>query len=106
MALTLMQKRYIWLAGSYPDKIVVQGRGKRSRKLLYALDDDELVLFGYSYPMQWLVQRDLFRPLQARHTFTLTGAGEDIFARLHATGEGGKLNDLIEKVRVASYTHD
>lgn len=101
MSLTLMQKRYIWLAGSHPDKVVVQGRGKRSRKLLYGIEGDELVLFGYSNPMTWLVARDLFRPLQASNAFTLSGAGEDIFLRLQLDGEGLKITEVIEEVRVA-----
>ena len=100
MSLTLMQKRYIWLAGSHPDKIVVQGRGKRTRKLLYAIDGEELVLFGYSNPMQWLVHRDLFRPLQAYSTFTLTGAGEDIFLRMQTNGDAWTIKDQVEECRV------
>lgn len=100
MSLTLMQKRYIWLAGSHPDKIVVQGRGKRTQKLLYALDGEELVLFGYSDPLQWLVERDLFSPLQAPNTFTLTGAGEDIFLRMQINGDAWTIRDQVEECRV------
>lgn len=98
MSLTKMQKRYIWLAGSYPTLAVVQGRGKRTAKLWYAVTDDELVLFGYSNPMLWLCQRDLFRPLQARNHFTLTGAGEMIFEQLKASG--GMLNDNFSPCKV------
>lgn len=94
-----MQKRYLWLAGSYPARILVQGQGKRSRKLRYELyGDDELVVFGYSNPPEWLVRRDLLRPLQARHSYALTGAGEMILEQLHA--KGGISSDEFEEVRV------
>ncbi len=49
--LTDMQKRYLWLMGSFPDRIMVQGRGYRSEKTKYALNfEGELVIFGYSNP--------------------------------------------------------
>lgn len=88
MNLSPMQKKYIWLAGSFPSRIVEQGRGRRTRQLLYALTDDgeRLVLFGYSNPMEWLVHRGLFRHLQERHTYTLTGAGEAVFEQLKVNG--------------------
>lgn len=105
MNLTIMQKRYIWLAGSFPARTIEQGQGKRTRKLLYALDgEDNLVIFGYSNPMQWLVHRGLFRPLQARNMFTLTNAGEDAFERLNASG--GISNDLFEEVKLNKRQHE
>ena len=101
MTLTTMQKRYIWLAGSYPARTIEQGRGVRAgSRLKYALDgDDNLVVFGYSNPMYFLQGRDLFRPLQERNKFTLTGAGEMIFEQLHAAGGIG--SDHFEVVRLA-----
>src|SRR6478736_9717116 len=87
MSLSPMQKKYIWLAGSFPARVVEQGRGKRTRKLLYALDgDDTLVIFGYSSPLKWLVLRDLFRELQEPGKYVLTGAGEQVFEQLRNPG--------------------
>lgn len=102
MNLTDMQKRYLWLAGSFPDRVLVQGRGKRSPKLLYAINiPDEIVVFGYSNPMMWLVQRGLFRKLQANNTYTLTDEGEAEFRRLLASGAGLRLNPMLRETRVA-----
>ena len=101
MNLTDMQKRYVWLAGSFPDRTLVQGRGKRSPKLLYALNvPEEIVVFGYSNPMLWLVQRGLFRGLQARNNYTLTEAGEKVFRDLLASGAGLRLNAQIRETQV------
>jgi hypothetical protein len=101
--LSEMQKRYIWLMGSYADRIMVQGRGKRSRRLLYAFHgDDELVLFGYSNPPMWLVTRGLIRALQAPRTYTLTDLGEAAFNKLLISGAGMKINREIKEVEVAA----
>lgn len=99
MSLSPMQKKYIWLAGSYPTRIAEQGRGRRTPKLRYALTDDgeRLVLFGYSNPMEWLVHRGLFRPLQERHTYALTGAGEAVFEQLKVNGVS---SEHFEQVKV------
>ena len=97
-----MQRRYIWLAGSFHDRVLVQGRGRRSPKLLYAIHrPEELVVFGYSSPMLWLTRRGIFRPLQARNTYTLTEFGESIFARMVASGAGLKLNQQIRETEAA-----
>lgn len=102
MNLTDMQKRYLWLAGSYPDRVFVQGRGRRSRKLLYALNiPDEIVVFGYSNPMIWLVRRGLFRALQAFNTYTLTVEGEAEFGRLLTMQSGLRLNEGLELTRAS-----
>lgn len=97
--LTAMQKRYIWLAGSFPELVVRQGRGYRSPQTLYAIDRDteELVIFGSSNPLNFMEGR-LFQRTQAPGTYTLTDAGEDAFRRLVATGQGLELNRQIRKV--------
>lgn len=95
-----MQKRYIWLAGSFPDRVLVQGRGKRSPRLLYALNiPEEIVVFGYSNPMLWLVNRGLFRRLQARNMYAMTDEGEAIFRKMHASGAGERINAGIREVQ-------
>lgn len=96
--LTATQARYVWLAGAYPDRVLVQGRGKRSPRLLYAINrPGEIVVFGYGNPMMWLVNRGLFRGLQARNTYTLTEKGEAEFRRLLSAGAGLKLNKEIRE---------
>lgn len=89
--LSEMQRRYIWLAGSYPSRVLIQGRGKRTPKLLYALSGDDLLfVFGYSYPALFLARRGLLRLAGANHSahaYVLTEAGEDAFNRL--LGNGG-----------------
>lgn len=40
-ALTPRQQQYIWLIGSHPELIAVQGRGKRTRELLYGIDEND-----------------------------------------------------------------
>lgn len=50
--------------------------------------------------MQWLVNRGLFRKLQAPHAYTLTDAGEDVFRKLLVSQAGLKLNEKIEEGRV------
>lgn len=105
--LTDMQKAYIWLAGSYPKRVVVQGNGKRSPKLLYALHgEDEIVLFGYSNPAEFLVHRDLFMRLQARHTYDLTDMGRRVFERLLAAGAGLKINARVKETKVKERPDD
>lgn len=90
MQLSDMQKKYIWLAGSFPNHLVEQGRGKRTPKLLYAIDDNGpdniLVIFGYSSPLKWLAHRGLFRSLQDPRYYTLTEAGQAAFERLLIPG--------------------
>lgn len=66
--LTAMQQAYIWLAGSYPDLIVVQGRGRRGKPLRYGFDhaSGEIVIFGYGTP--------LFLPLPTRDIQGVAGS--------------------------------
>lgn len=98
--LTDMQARYVWLAGAYPDRVLVQGRGKRSPRLLYALNrPDEIVVFGYSNPMISLVNRGFFRALQARNTYALSEKGEAEFQRMLTAGAGLRLNAQIRETR-------
>lgn len=100
--LTDMQKRYIWLAGSFPQRNVAQGRGRRSKELLYALHgEDELVIFGYSNPPEWLAHRGLFRALQARNHYTLTDEGEKVFRELLVGQFGLRANVRETRVRDA-----
>ena len=63
--LTEVQKAYVWLAGSFPNRVVRQGRGVRGRPVYYAFEGEEvLFLFGYSNPLYWLENRGLFKKLQ------------------------------------------
>lgn len=102
MSLTLRQRQYIWLMGSHPDKIAVQGRGYRTKLLGYGIDEDELVIFGYSEPFLWLRNRGLVRRLENHlRAHVLTDLGEQEFRKLLASGAGGKLNEGIREVRVA-----
>lgn len=89
MSLTPRQHQYIWLIGSHPQLIAVQGRGKRTRELLYGIDDGELVIFGYSEPFLWLDNRGLTRKV-ANHPRgrVLTDAGEKEYQRLLLNGFG------------------
>jgi hypothetical protein len=89
-----MQKRYIWLAGSFPDLVIAQGRGQRGPVTYYNLDHDNQVLtiFGYSNPLRWLAGRGLVRELQGHNKFTLSEAGEAAFRKLLLAGDGGALN--------------
>lgn len=98
--LTFMQERYLWLAGSYPNLLLVQGRGKRSARLLYAIDDDELIVFGYSSPGMFLVNRGLLRRGQMLGSYVLTDEGEAEFRRLVATGAGLRINPGLRKVEI------
>jgi len=101
-SLTKTQKRYIWLAGSFPKLVVVQGRGCRSARLKYAVDEDgqRLVIFGYSNPLMWLEGRGLFRKLQSG-AFTLTDLGEAAFRKMLIRGDGAELNEQISEARLA-----
>lgn len=99
--LTLRQQQYLWLAGSYPDKIMVQGKGYRSEKLMYGIREDELIIFGYSDPLHWLCNRGLVRKMGNARAYVLTDAGEDAFRRLLIAGAGLKLNAGIREVQVA-----
>ncbi len=102
MSLTARQKQYIWLMGSHPHKVAVQGRGYRSKELLYGIDEstDELVIFGYSEPFLWLRNRGLVRRL-ANHPkgHVLTDEGEAVFGKLLLAGFGATAP--IRKVKVA-----
>lgn len=101
MTLTLMQKRYIWLAGSYPDRVVEQGQGKRSKELYYALDDEDegrLVIFGYSHPL-YFMEGKLFRKLQDGRSWALTEAGDKEFQKLLLEGFGDKPGIVKAKIK-------
>lgn len=100
-SLTEVQKVYLWLAGSYPERVLVQGRGYRGRPIKYGLSgEDELVLFGYSDPAMWLSHRGLLRRLQAHNTYTLTEEGERAFAAMVLRGDGDDLKGVIQQVGV------
>ena len=100
--LTPRQKQYIWLIGSHPHLIAVQGRGKRTKDLLYGIDEDdgELVIFGYSEPFLWLDNRGLTRKV-ANHPRgrVLTDEGERVFIGLQLKDFG--FNAPVRKVEVA-----
>ena len=102
LPMTDMQKRYVWLAGSYPQLLLRQGRGYRTRQTKYAIDEDagELVVFGYSNPLYFMEGRH-FRRSQAPHCYVLTDAGEYAFKHLLATGAGLKINHQIRETRLA-----
>lgn len=85
MKLTTMQKRYVWLAGSYA--LLHQGRGRRTAQFMYGvINGDEAVAFGYSYPPIFLCGRGVMKAGQARNTFHLTDAGERLFLELQLSG--------------------
>lgn len=97
--LTDMQKRYLWLMGSFPDRIMVQGRGYRTERTRYAVNlEGELVIFGYSNPAMWLENRGLIRKMQAPNSYTLTEDGEHEFQEMLARGDGLTLNRQIREV--------
>lgn len=95
------QKQYIWLLGSFPDKIAVQGRGYRTSKLMWGIKDDELVIFGYSDPFLWLKNRGLVRKLDNANAYVLTEAGERAFTDMHVRGAGLAINRQIREVPVS-----
>lgn len=90
MSLTPRQKQYIWIMGSYPERIAIQGRGYRTKVLGYGLvGEDELYIFGYGTPFLWLDNRGLTRPLaNNRKARVLTDEGERVFQRLLLAGFG------------------
>lgn len=98
MSLTPRQKQYIWLMGSFPFHVAIQGRGVRSQKLIYALKEDELYIFGYSTPFLWLENRGLVRKL-ANHSrvYVLTENGEKEFRKLLVKGAGLDINRHIRE---------
>lgn len=100
--LTPRQKQYIWLIGSHPRMIAIQGRGYRSKELLYGTDDvsEELFIFGYSDPFLWLDNRGLTRrPANHPRGRVLTEEGERVFQKLKLGGFG--LDAPIRKVKLA-----
>lgn len=101
MSLTQRQKQYIWLMGSHPEKLAVQGRGYRGAELLYGFDEDELIIFGYSNPLMWLRNRGLVRQLANNfRAHVLTDEGERVFQKLLLDGFG--LKAPIREVKVAA----
>lgn len=105
MKLTDRQKQYIWLMGSFPKYVAEQGRGYRTEKLLYGLDDDNerLYIFGYSTPFLWLTNRGLVRRLQNdTRGYVLTDEGEAQFTRLLAAGAGLEINRKIRQVELVA----
>tara|TARA_R110002167_G_scaffold12963_6_gene54897 strand:+ start:6862 stop:7200 length:339 start_codon:yes stop_codon:yes gene_type:complete len=99
--LTDMQKRYIWLAGSRPELLLVQGRGYRTRQTQYAIDLDagELIVFGYSNPCYFMEGR-FFRRGQAPRSYILTDDGESAFNHLLRTGQGLRLNQQVRECQL------
>jgi hypothetical protein len=106
MRLSPTQRRYVWLAGSFPARVVQQGRGVRRARgakgqpvTLYALNiPDTLVIFGYCHPLYFMESLGLFRRLQDARQYTLTDVGEAEFRRLLAKGAGLELNRGIREV--------
>lgn len=100
MRLTDMQKRYVWLAGSYPALLLVQGRGYRTPQTMYRIDEEagELTIFGYSNPCYFLEGRGIVRKGQAPHSYNLTEDGERLFQQLLVSGAGEAINRQIRQV--------
>lgn len=96
------QRQYIWLMGSYPDKIAEQGRGYRTRELKYGLDGDTLVIFGYSTPFLWLQKRGTVRKLQNANAYVLTEVGKTVFRKMQLRGDGFDMRKMTQKVQVAA----
>jgi hypothetical protein len=65
---------------------------------MYALSDDELVIFGYSNPPYFMEIRGLMRRGQAPHSWVLTDAGEAEYQRMLANGDGLDINQEIRLV--------
>lgn len=99
--LTVRQRQYIWLMGSYSHLLAEQGRGVRSKELLYGLTDEAVVIFGYSSPFFWLKNRGLVRQLEnsPRH-YVLTEAGEAEFRKLVLSGAALDKIKGFRKVKV------
>ena len=95
-----MQKRYVWIMGSYPKYIAKQGKGYRDRVLKYVLDTDTsvLYLFGYSNPLYFLEGRTLVRKLENESAYVLTETGEAEFRKLVLCQAGLKINPTIKAV--------
>lgn len=100
MKLTDRQQQYLWLVGSYADKIAVQGRGYRTQRLMYGIRDDELVIFGYSSPFYFLEGRGLVRKLDNANAYVLTDDGERAYREMLVRGAGMKINRSIKEVQV------
>lgn len=98
--LTERQQQYLWLIGSFPDKIAVQGRGYRTARLMYGFKGDELVIFGYSNPFLWLKNRGLVRKLDNGNAYVLTEDGSAAFRDLFIRGAGMSINRKIKEVQV------
>lgn len=103
-ALTDMQKRYIWLMGSYPQHVAEQGRGYRTKTLYYGFREDRLFIFGYSMPLYFLEGRGLTRELQDGRSHVLTEAGERAFQELLVSGFGLKAN--VQETKLAPRNGD
>lgn len=100
---TARQKQYVWLMGSHPNKIAVQGRGSRSRELRYGVSDEELVIFGYGEPFLFLRCRGLARPMaNYPRGYALTDAGQALYNRLLLAGFGA--GAPIRQVKVGAKT--
>lgn len=98
-----MQEKYIWLAGSFKHMPVLQGVGKRSKRLKYGFTEKCLVLFGYCSPMEFLLKRGYFENdpgSNSERQYRLTQKGIDSFQLMLARGKGFYLNSGIEKVSV------
>lgn len=106
MNLTPRQKQYIWIMGSFRSMVAVQGRGKRTPKLMYAVADEEqtVYIFGYSDPLYSLKHRGLVRCLQDNKSYVLTEEGEAVFNRLVYTQAGLTLNREIKEVQLKKET--
>lgn len=98
--LTKMQRRYVWLAGSFPHLTVAQGRGRRTIRTLYGIDESasELHLFGYGTPLFFLSNKGLFKKLQDWRLYALTDNGEAEFRKLLAGG--GVSSDEFLRVEI------
>lgn len=105
MKLTDRQKQYLWLMGSFPRHVTEQGRGYRTEKLMYGVDDDaeRLYIFGYSDPLFFMARRGLVRRLQNdTRGYVLTDEGEAEFNKLHLSGAGGDINRNVRAVALAA----
>jgi hypothetical protein len=84
--LTAMQRRCIWVAGSHPDRKLLQGRGCRGGPLRWGLHgDDSVVVFGYGQPLFFLQGRGLLEKLDWQ-SYRLTEAGRSAYDGLLAGG--------------------
>lgn len=108
MTLTDRQQQYIWLMGSYPSFTVEQGRGYRTKKMMYGFDHENKVLyiFGYSNPLYFLTNRGLTRQLQDMRRYTLTDTGEAEFRKLVLCQAGLRLNKAIIEVELKGSKDD